>query len=154
MKWEDNVDLKHGLILLDKTTNGNRREIPITQTLRNTLKSIQRRLDVPYVFYSPKTGKRYKDVKGSFKTAVRRAKIKDFKFHDTRHTFASHLVMSGVDITTVSKLLGHKSLKMTLRYAHLSKQHLLNAVDILDSAINDEPQKSLVSMKNRAVSAL
>ena len=45
--------------------------------------------------------KPYKDVKRSFKTAVRRAKIHDFKFHDTRHTFASHLVMAGVDITTL-----------------------------------------------------
>ena len=60
-----------------------------------------KRLDVPYVFYDAATGKPYKDVKKGFASACRRAGIKDFIFHDLRHTFASHLVMSGVDLTTV-----------------------------------------------------
>ena len=85
------------------------------------------------MFYNPKTGKRYQDIKRSYATACRKAKIMDFHFHDLRLTFASHLVMSGVDITTVSRLLGHKSLKMTLRYSHLAPAHMLNAVDILGS---------------------
>ena len=108
---------KAWLYLVGITKNGDRREIPINETLRNTLKGITRRLDVPYVFFDTKTGKPYKDIKRSFKTAVRRAKIHDFKFHDTRHTFASHLVMAGVDLTTIKELLGHKTLTMTLRYA-------------------------------------
>ena len=76
------------------------------------------------------------DIKRSFATACRRSGIKDFNFHDLRHTFASHLVMKGIDITTVSRLLGHKSLTMTLRYAHLAPSHLANAVSVLDSALN------------------
>ena len=135
LEWEKHVDLRHGFITLDKTKNGNRREIPINDTLRSVLQGLTRRLDVPYVFLDPVTGKPYKDVKRSFKTAKRRAGIRDFKFHDTRHTFASHLVMGGVDITTVSKLLGHKSLTMTLRYAHLAPSHLVKAVEILDRQI-------------------
>ncbi len=138
LKW-DNVDLKHGFILLDRTKNGDRREIPINDTLRNTLQAITRRLDIPYVFYDPKAGKPYKDVKRSFATACRKAKIKDFKFHDTRHTFASHLVMAGVDLTTVKELLGHKTLTMTLRYAHLAPSHKMRAVDVLDSTLNNIP---------------
>jgi integrase len=137
LKWEQ-VDLKHGFILLDKTKNNERREIPINNTLRETLTSITRRLDIPYVFYDPKTGKPYQNVKRSFHTALRRAKIHDFKFHDLRHTFASHLVMAGVDLTTVKELLGHKSLTMTLRYAHLAPSHKVKAVDILDSTINEK----------------
>ncbi len=148
LKW-DNVDLNHGFILLDQTKNGERREIPINATVREVLdelfrgtKNGPRRIDVRYVFYDPTTGKPsedvkpYKDVKRSFASACRRAKIEDFRFHDLRHTFASHLVMSGVDLTTVKELLGHKTLTMTLRYAHLAPSHKVKAVGMLDNALN------------------
>lgn len=135
LKW-DNVDLRHGFILLDTTKNGERREIPINDTLRQTLQAVTRRLDCPYVFYDHVTGNRYLDVKRSFKTALRKAGIRDFHFHDLRHTFASHLIMLGVDITTVKELLGHKSLTMTLRYSHLAPSHKVKAVDILDNTLN------------------
>ncbi len=138
LRW-DNVDLKHGFILLDKTKNGDRREIPINDTLRYTFQNLPRRLDIPYVFYDKDTEKPYQDIKRSFKTSLRRSKIKDFHFHDLRHTFASHLVMSGVDITTVSRLLGHKSLTMTLRYSHLAPSHMVNAVNVLDNMLNEKP---------------
>lgn len=130
LTW-DQVDLKHGFILLDVTKSGKRREIPINVTVRAMLQGIVRRIDSPHVFVNPETGKRYQDVKRSFGTACRRAGLKDFHFHDLRHTFASQLVMNGVDITTVSRLLGHNSLTMTLRYAHLAPNHLQNAVDVL-----------------------
>ena len=128
------------------TKNGERREIPINATLRETLEELYRgtkerprRIDVPWVFYDPSTGKPYKSVKRSFASACRRAKIKDFHFHDLRHTFASHLVMAGVDLTTVKELLGHKTLTMTLRYAHLAPSHKVKAVDILDNTLNNSP---------------
>lgn len=135
LKWE-NVDLRHNFILLDNTKNGERREIPINETLRGVFQGLTRRLDVPYVFFDKTTGKPYQDVKKSFGSALRRAGIKDFRFHDLRHTFASHLVMAGVDITTVRELLGHKTLTMTLRYAHLAPTHKVKAVEVLDKAIN------------------
>jgi integrase len=131
LTW-DQVDLRHGFILLDRTKNGERREIPVNETLRTCLKGLLRRVDAPFVFYDRVTGKPYRDIKKGFQGALRRSKIWDFKFHDLRHSFASHLVMAGVDLTTVKELLGHKSLVMTLRYAHLAPAHKVKAVRMLD----------------------
>jgi integrase len=149
LTW-DRVDLKHGFIHLDKTKAGEPRQIPINATLRETLAGLVRRVDSPLVFYNPKpldkpktedpaavtkTKRaalgRWHDLKRSFATACRKAKLQDFRFHDLRHTFASQLVMAGVDLTTVSRLLGHASLTMTLRYSHLAPDHLKGAVDVL-----------------------
>lgn len=135
LKW-DQVDLKHGFILLERTKNGERREVPINQTLRATLEALPRHISSPYVFWYGDEGKSYQDVKKSFRSALRKAGIKDFVFHDLRHTFSSHLVMAGVDLTTVKELLGHKTLNMTLRYAHLAPYHQVKAVKILDEALN------------------
>ena len=149
LRW-NNVDLRHGFILLDRTKNGERREIPINETLRHTLEGLTRRLDVSYVFYDPATGKPYQGIKRSFATACRRAGIKDFHFHDLRHTFASHLVMAGVDITTIKELLGHKTLTMTLRYAHLAPSHKVKAVEILENAISGK--STIQKLYNQAIS--
>ena len=146
LKW-NNVDLRHGFILLDKTKNGERREIPINETLRNTLTDIIRRLDTSYVFHDPNTGGPYNNVQRSFNSALKRANITDFRFHDLRHTFASHLIMSGVDLTTVKELLGHKTLSMTLRYAHLAPSHKVKAVDILDCTLTEKSSAQKVHKK-------
>jgi integrase len=145
LRW-DNLDLKHGFILLnqDQTKNSERREIPINDTLRGVLQGITRRLDIPYVFYDSIIGKPFQDVKRSFNTALRKAGIKDFHFHDLRHTFASHLVMAGIDLVTVKELLGHKTLTMTLRYAHLAPSHKVKAVDVLDRTINKNSTSHLL----------
>ncbi len=132
LTW-DRVDLKNRIILLDKTKNGDRREIPINQTLLNVLSSIVRNIKTDYVFYNPETLKPYYDIKKGFQAALKRAHIMDFHFHDLRHTFASRLVMAGADLATIQKLLGHKTINMTLRYAHLSNVHLKDAVNLLDT---------------------
>lgn len=140
LKWEQ-VDLRHGFINLVRTKNGERRQVPINDTLREMLQGLVRRLDVPWVFFDSETGKRFTDVKRSFSTACKKAGIVDFHFHDLRHTFASHLVMGGVDLTTVSRLMGHKSLSMTLRYSHLAPSHLVSAVNVLNSTMNPTSTK-------------
>jgi len=68
-----------------------------------------------------------------FNPAVENAKIEDFTWHDLRHTFASRLAMAGVELLSIKELLGHKTLAMTLRYAHLSPTHLHQAVKVLDA---------------------
>ncbi len=69
-----------------------------------------------------------------FERVLERAKIQDASFHTLRHTAASWLVMSGADLLTVSRLLGHSDVKMTMRYAHLSSDHIAGAVGRLDTA--------------------
>ena len=140
LRWDKNVDLTHGFILLEKTKNGKRREIPINQTLRNTLQGLIRHIHSPYV-YTNKEGERFKEIKRSFNSALRRSGIKDFTFHDLRHTFASQLVMAGIDLTTIKELLGHKTLAMTLRYAHLAPSHKQKAVEMLDNTLHAKPTK-------------
>ncbi len=138
LKWK-HVDLNHGFILLDTTKNGERKEIPIDGTLRERFEGTPHSIESTYVF-TDKDGNHYKSVKRSFRTALKRAGIYDFRFHDLRHTFASHLVMAGVDLTSVKELLGHKSLKMTLRHAHLAPGHKLNAVNMHDKALTKNMQ--------------
>ena len=99
-----------------------------------------RGLESVYVFTDPKTGDPYKSVKRSFGTALKKACISKFRFHDLRHTFASHFVMAGVDLTSVKELLGHKEIETTLRYSHLSPGHKRMAVNVLDNVLNN-PQK-------------
>ena len=84
-----------------------------------------------------RNGVPFKDSKDSFPSALSKAGIKDFKFHDLRHTFASHLVMEGVDLNTVKELLGHKTLAMTFRYAHLAPGHKARAVSVMEKPLEE-----------------
>ena len=140
LRWDRNIDLMHGFILLEKTKNGKRREIPINLTLRKTLQKLVRHLHSEYVFVDKK-GKRFQGIRRAFKSALRRSGIKDFTFHDLRHTFASQLIMAGVDITTVKELLGHETLAMTLRYSHLAPSHKQKAVELLDNLV--QPKRTI-----------
>ena len=101
----------------------------------NQLKSI-------YIFCDSQ-GRRFYEVKRSFVSACRRAGLEDFRFHDLRHTFASRLVMKGASLKAVQELLGHADMKMTMRYAHLSQEHLRDSVNLL----NDLPSgKEMVNI--------
>jgi integrase len=135
LKWEQ-IDLTHGFILLDTSKNGERREIPIDNTLSEMFEEMPHSIESINVF-TDRDGNPYKDVKTSFHTALRKAGISDFRFHDLRHCFASHLVMSGVDLVSVKELLGHKSLTMTMRYSHLSHGHKRKAVHVLDKVLSN-----------------
>lgn len=129
LKWRD-CDFRHNVIYLYNTKNGEKRDVPMNEQVRTTLIKVKKHPESAFIFCN-KAGKPYGDIKKSFLTALSKAGIIDFHFHDLRHTFASHLVMSGVDLNTVRELMGHKSLEMTLRYSHLSPNHKQRAVDIL-----------------------
>lgn len=123
------------------------RHIPMSATLYATLDSMRRQgradveapdmrwlVDKP-VFINPKTEKAFRDLGKSFETACVKAGIEGVTFHTLRHTYASRLVMGGVDLYTVSKRLGHGDVKTTARYAHLALDHH----DPKESAALDNP---------------
>jgi integrase len=127
LKWAQ-VNLITGIIHLDKTKNHEARNIKMNMTVRSALSEIEHRSE--FVFCKP-DGSRYSKLPGPFEDVVKKAGIEDFHFHDLRHTFASTLVMAGKDILVIQKLLGHKKLDMTMRYAHLAPNYG-DAVNILD----------------------
>lgn len=134
LKWHD-VDFKNNIITLLDTKNGEKREVYMNEQVKTALIRVRKHPDSSYVFCN-QNGKPLHDIRKSFFTAIRKSGIKDFRFHDLRHTFASQLVMSGIDINTVRELLGHKDIRMTLRYSHLSPSHKRRAVDILGKKLD------------------
>jgi integrase len=146
LKWNQ---IRNGFIYLDKTKTNEARQIPINDTLEILFKRIRKEhgLKLKHVFLydgqlvDAKTGKTRKpnakpkpvtEVKKSFGTALKKAGIVDFRFHDLRHTFASQLLMKGGTLKDVQELLGHKTMTMTLRYAHLTQEHKKKAVNLLN----------------------
>jgi site-specific recombinase XerD len=78
-------------------------------------------------------------IRTAFEKAVERAGLKNFRFHDLRHTAASHMVMRGAQLREVQEILGHRTFAMTLRYSHLSTAHVRAAVDRLDGLTGSAP---------------
>jgi len=129
LKWHD-IDIKRNIIYLYNTKNGENREVPMNEVVQKTIIGVFKNPESQYIFCN-KDGKPYGDIKKSFFTALNKAGIINFRFHDLRHTFASHLRMLGYALDTIAELLGHKSLEMTKRYAHLSPDYKQRAVDAL-----------------------
>jgi integrase len=122
-------------VLGEHTKSGKTRHIPMNNEAVGVIERWRAQSENTngIVFPNPKTGERLVDIKKRWKTILEMAGINDFRFHDLRHTFASKLVMKGVPLNTVRELLGHASLDMTLRYAHLDTTHKANAVDLLNN---------------------
>lgn len=135
LRWKD-VDLQNAVLTIPRSKHGGVRHVPLGETALAILREAPSRLHSTYVFPSA-TGETPLNATNFrqrvFEPAIRRAGIADFRWHDLRHTFASRLVMRGADLRTVQELLGHKTLTMTLRYAHLAPAHLQSAVRLLDS---------------------
>jgi integrase len=120
LKWGQ---IRDGFIYLHETKPKEARQIPVNDDLERMFKQIRKKphLTSKYVFLYE--GKPVKGVKRSFTAALKKASIQDFKFHYLRHTFASHLIMKGGTLKDVQELLGHSTMTMTLRYAHLTREH-------------------------------
>jgi len=143
LRWLD-VDLANSTIWLPQTKNGEGRRVYLNATAKAALESIH-----PQTV--PTNGMVFNlngDYVGhTFKKACEELGIADFRFHDLRHTCASWLRMSGADIHTVAQVLGHKDLRMTARYSHLSPAFLGEAVGRLDGVYDDPRDHSVTTPK-------
>ena len=134
LTWED-VDLERREVTFRKTKTGGDRTVPMSKTCYQLLKTMldKKAEGNDFVFQSTRYDAQIKDPKKAFETAVFKADIPDFHWHDLRHSFASRLVMRNVDLYAVSKLMGHSSIAVTQRYAHLAPKHLVSAIEMLDA---------------------
>jgi len=130
LEWHD-VDFKNNIISVRHTKNGKLRMLSMNGDMKKVLEGIPRQEDSSYVFCG-KDGKPNVNVRGAFDRAKTKAKITKFHWHDLRHTTASHMVMGGVDLYSVKEHLGHCTIAMTERYAHLSKGHREKVVAVLN----------------------
>jgi integrase len=133
LTWQD-IDFRRGVVSVRAgyVKNGEARSVPMNDTLTMVLKSARVNCAEGEQVFRNQRGQPYRSYRTAFERAVHQAGIRDFTFHDLRHTFASRLVMAGVDLATVKELMGHKHITMTLRYAHLSSDHKRAAVKKLD----------------------
>ena len=130
LEWDD-IDFDNKLLAIrgEQSKNLQSRHIALNTVALAALKDWRNQADtdVDRVF-SSKEGGRFDNTKYSWKAVLKLAKIEKFRWHDMRHTFASRLVMKGVDLNTVRELLGHADYQMTLRYSHLAPEHKASAV--------------------------
>jgi integrase len=136
LTW-DRVNFDRRVIVLADTKNGDSREVPMNKTVLALLTDLEATKTGTHVFPTErkyKAVRRLQNPRQWFEIVLRKAKVDNFHWHDLRHTFASRLVMKGINLHTVSKLMGHKTLVVTQRYAHLSPEHNLAAVEVLDAA--------------------
>ena len=137
LTWDD-IDLNRGRAILHETKNNERRGVAITGHALEQLKELNkvRRIDSNLLF--PARGNKKQnpiDLRAPWKTALKRAEIEDFRFHDLRHSAASYLAMNGASLAEIAEVLGHKTLQMVKRYAHLSEGHTASVVESMNSKI-------------------
>ena len=134
--WQD-VNLKDGFLILHETKNGERRRVTLAghtlELLREHAKV--RRIDTQLLFPSNRNPQKPIDLRKAFLHAMERAQITDFHWHDLRHCTASYLAMNGASLAEIAEVLGHKTLSMVKRYAHLSDGHVSNVVAAMNEKI-------------------
>jgi integrase len=133
LRWGD-IDLRRRTITLGHTKNNERLVIPMNDTVAAVLRAWPRVVGTDALF---------PDLNGpmvsrAFWRACRKADVLNLRLHDLRHTFASYLAMGGFNLRAIQQLLGHKDLRMTARYAHLSADHLQQAVKSLDASLGSD----------------
>ena len=142
LTWRD-IDLRRAQIALEQTKNRERRALPLTGLALEEVARLAkvRRLDTALLF--PRAdGRQPIDIRYAWAQALHAAGITDCRFHDLRHSCASYLAMSGASLVEIAAVLGHKTLQMVQRYAHLSDAHTAGVVARMTAAIFADGQRS------------
>lgn len=132
LRWP-HVDVQHGIVQFMDTKNGEPRGVPVRGAALAMLRarSKVRRIDTDWLFPSPHHPQRPVYLRNHWRRALAQAGITDFRWHDLRHTAASYLAMAGCSPIDIAAVLGHRTLSMVQRYAHLSSAHLESVADKL-----------------------
>jgi len=136
LQWSD-VDLKAGAIVLHETKNGERRRVPLAGKALQLLIGLSKVRDIKSKLLFPSNTNKEKpiDLRKPWLKAMEQAEIENFKFHDLRHSAASYLAMNGASLAEIADVLGHKTLQMVKRYAHLSDAHTASIVASMNDKI-------------------
>lgn len=126
LKW-DNVNYSAGHVYIDDSKSGRSRKVPMNRLVIDAFMGLPKRNQL--VFYNPETKGSLKDIKTSFKSACQRAQIRGLRLHDLRHTFATRYIEAGGDIASLSKILGHAKIQMTMRYCNPTSEHMRLGID-------------------------
>jgi integrase len=148
LRWEQ-VDLERKDLTVLRSKNGDTRHIPLNSAAVEALER-QRTYAPQGLVFPSATGKARVNARDWWEPVREKAKLDDLRWHDLRHTFASRLVMAGVDLRTVQQLMGHKTIQMTCRYAHLAPEHQLAAVERLVAPSTKSDTKSSTRSRGRS----
>lgn len=128
--WED-VDLERRVLTVPRSKHGEKRYVPLNSVAMDSLSQLKARGNGKGWVFKNERGERLTGPRYWFDSALKEAEIENLHWHDLRHTFASRLIMGGMDLRTVQELMGHKTIAMTCRYAHLAPTYQLAAVERL-----------------------
>lgn len=136
LQWKD-IDLKNRFITILETKNNEIRRVPLSVQAVDTITlfSKVRRLDTELLFPSNVNPHKPIDIRKPWENALVKSQIENFRFHDLRHTAASYLAMNGATPIEIAEILGHKTLQMVKRYAHLSQSHTQELIEKMSSSI-------------------
>jgi site-specific recombinase XerD len=155
-----------GVITVSRSKNGHTRQVPINSVVRSVLFDLAARRKRPADLEEPVFRAAYRTTARLFERAVQRAqealreagkdatRVNGYTWHGNRHTFASRLVMAGVDLRTVQELGGWKTLAMVLRYAHLAPSRLAEAVERLVAPNAVEVRRKFDSTQDASVAVM
>ncbi len=149
LRW-DSINFEDNIITLEPTNTKSKksRDIPMSDMLRNMLLEMSSKAKSVYVFPDPTTNKPYKDIKTSFRTALKKAGICGYRWHDNRHVFATYAIQNGTDIATLSQILGHQDIEITMRYISPTNETKFRAVNIMGDILSQLEDTDLETLEN------